>query len=138
MRATLTDDGCTYEGDTTPGPGAFSIEVRNETTRFTHFTLVELAEGATIEEIAPSFKKAQEDYEQTRVTPKQSRLFTRGIAFTSVEPEATSELPANESAGRYAVICIVGSDTDTRESAYTPDFPSRVYVPVELDVAPTS
>jgi hypothetical protein len=52
-------------GDMTPAAGAFSMEVRNETTRFTHFTLAELADGATIEEIAPSFKKEQREYEQT-------------------------------------------------------------------------
>jgi hypothetical protein len=138
MRATLTDEGCTYEGDTTPPAGMFSIEVRNETTRFTHFTLVELADDATIEEIAPSFKKAEQNYMQTGVTPKESEVFKRGIAFASVEPEATSELPANESPGRYAVICTVGSVSDTRETSNAPDFPSRVYAPVELDVVPRS
>ena len=30
MRVTLTDDGCTYEGDTTPAPGPFNIEVENK------------------------------------------------------------------------------------------------------------
>jgi hypothetical protein len=31
MRATLTDDGCTYEGNTSPAAGMFTIEVENQT-----------------------------------------------------------------------------------------------------------
>jgi hypothetical protein len=138
MRATLTDDGCTYEGDTTPAPGAFSIEVRNETTRFTNFALFELTDVAAIEDIAPSFEMAQQEYERTGVTPKRSELFKRPIANSSVEPESTSELPARESTGRYVVICTVLSNTDTREASNAPSFPARVYAPVELDVTPTS
>jgi hypothetical protein len=34
MRATLTSEGCTYEGDTTPPTGMFTIEVENKTQFF--------------------------------------------------------------------------------------------------------
>jgi hypothetical protein len=48
MRATLTDQGCTYEGDTTPSPGLFTIQVRNESRYVTNFPLWELAEGSKL------------------------------------------------------------------------------------------
>lgn len=44
MRATLTLDGCAYEGDTSPAPGLFTIEVRNQTPYGANFVLYELAD----------------------------------------------------------------------------------------------
>ena len=45
MRVTLTDDGCTYKGDTTPAPGPFDIGVENKTSHFANFTLSALPPG---------------------------------------------------------------------------------------------
>jgi hypothetical protein len=53
MRVTLTAEGYTYEGDTTPVPGVFRVEVGNETHDVANFAVAELAEGAKIEEIEP-------------------------------------------------------------------------------------
>jgi hypothetical protein len=127
MRATLTDEGCAYEGDTTPAPGLFTVEVRNETLRFANFSLWELAEGAKLGEFA-------ELYEQALQPPQ----LKRPISAARVEPEATSELPANESTGRYVVLCEVLPKTDARRTSESPVFPSRAYAAVELSVRPTS
>ena len=51
MRATLADDGCTYEGDTTPAPGPFNIEVENKTSHFANFTLSTLPAGTSVEDV---------------------------------------------------------------------------------------
>ena len=51
MRATLTDDDCTYRGDTTAVAGSFSIEVENRTLRFASFGLVKLDDTETIKDI---------------------------------------------------------------------------------------
>jgi hypothetical protein len=64
MRATLTAEGCTYEGDTTPAPGVFRVEVRNETHDVANFAVAELAEGAKIEEIEPWYAEAREQLGQ--------------------------------------------------------------------------
>ena len=45
MRVTLTDDGCTYEGDTARTPGLFDIEVENKTSHFAMFLLSALPPG---------------------------------------------------------------------------------------------
>ncbi len=94
MRATLTDDGCTYEGDTTPAAGVFSIEVRNETR------LYELADGATIEDIAPAYEKAQARVRADGSATRGPRTVQEADLERDGRTRATSELPANESTGR--------------------------------------
>ena len=58
MRATLTDDGCTYEGDTTPAPGLYTIEVENKTSHFAIFELWALAPGMNVEDVQHAFERA--------------------------------------------------------------------------------
>ena len=53
MRVTLTDDGCTYEGDTTPAPGLFDIEVENRTSHFANFTLSALMKSEVFPSLLP-------------------------------------------------------------------------------------
>src|SRR5262245_35060882 len=55
MRATLTDDGCRYEGDTTPAPGLFNIEVENTTSQFAVFNLWTLAPGVSAEDVRQAY-----------------------------------------------------------------------------------
>jgi hypothetical protein len=137
MRATLTDDGCTYEGDTTPEPGLFTVEVRNETPRFANFMLWELAGGVKPEEIEALYAQARKQYEQTGALPKHLPL-KRPISNSVVDPETGGALPANEATGRYVVLCAVLPNTDTRQASASPVFFSHVYATVELDVRPTS
>jgi hypothetical protein len=64
MRATCTDDGCTYEGDTTPAPGIFNIEVENKTSHFAIFNLWALAAGKNVEDVRHAFEQARPAFEQ--------------------------------------------------------------------------
>lgn len=144
MRATLTDKGCTYEGDTTPSPGVFTIQVRNETRYVAHFLLWELAEGSTAAEIEPWFAQALREYEQTgkaaNLEPPQLKVPISDTVVgpgTAGRPGAASELPANVSTGRYVVVCSVtrrGPATLPSGAVEWRDPPAHVYGAVELDV----
>jgi hypothetical protein len=106
MRATLTGDGCTYEGNTTPAPGTFSVEVRNETNKVVDFDLMVLPEDATLKDVETWFAKALQTWGQT------GRYVLHPITWvssTQVAPHAASELPANLSTGRLAVLCVSGT-----------------------------
>ena len=123
MRATLTAESCTYEGDTTPAPGVFRVEVRNETHDVANFALWELAEGAKIEEIAPWYARARR-----KLNPPQLK---RPISSSLVAAGATGELPVNERAGRYVVLCGLDASPST-------GLGFRLYAATELDVQPAS
>jgi len=57
MRATLTDDGCTYEGDTKVAAGSFQIDVKNQTQHAASFAFAPLANGFTAATIKPILAK---------------------------------------------------------------------------------
>ena len=57
MQATLTDDGCTYEGDTKVAAGSFQIDVKNETRHDASFLFARLANGYTAATIEPILAK---------------------------------------------------------------------------------
>jgi hypothetical protein len=123
MRATLTPESCSYEGDTTPAPGVFRVEVRNETHDVANFSVWELAEGAKIEEIEPWYAKARR-----KLNPPQLK---RPISSSLVAAGTTGELPINEPSGRYVVLCGLDASPSTGLG-----FP--LYAATELDVQPTS
>jgi hypothetical protein len=132
MRATLTAEGCTYEGDTTPAPGVFRVEVRNATHDVANFAVAELAEGAKIEEIEPWYEQARSKAGQPgpyNFNPPQ----LRGVFASSlVAAGATGELPVNESSGRYVVLCAL----DAEGSWATGGWGLRLFAATELDVQP--
>lgn len=136
MRATLTDDGCTYEGDTTPASGVFNIKVENKTSHVAKFSLWALAAGKNVEDVRHAYEQARPAFERGKA-PKPGTfdgLFARGGASTVTAPEATSVLPLNESSGRFVIACFVPRvDADLRSDHIPP--PAAVYVvPVELEV----
>ena len=123
MRATLTGDGCRYQGDTTPGAGTFSVAVRNETNKAANFVLMVLPEDAKLKDVENWFAKAFQTWEQTG---KYDLHPITWVSSTLVAPHAASELPANViSTGRLAVLC---------ESGPRLYPPSRVIAAVSLDV----
>jgi hypothetical protein len=130
MRATLTAEGCTYEGDTTPAPGVFTVEVRNETHNAAEFMVAELVEGAKIEEIEPWYEEARRNFAQggPNTIPMPMKAAFTG---TLVAAGATGEIPVNESSGRYVVLCTLDAQT------WGP-FGSRQFAATELNVQPTS
>jgi hypothetical protein len=136
-RVTLTDEGCSYEGKTTLTPGLFTVEARNETGHFAEFAIWELAKGVQLEDVGPAFEQARRYYERKGYWPRISEL-KRAASWAAVNPRASSELPVNESAGRFVLYCSVLPSVDTRPTSDAPIFPDRVYPIVELDIKATS
>ena len=138
MRVTLTDDGCTYEGDTTPAPGLFNIEVENKSSHFAIFNLWKLAAGKNVEDVRHAFERARPAFEQGK-DPKPGTfdgLFEdRDGAGTATDPGGTSVLPVNASSGRFVIACFVHTSVDARlQSEHLPP-PAAVHVvPAELEV----
>ena len=94
LRATLTDDGCTYEGDTSPAAGRFTIVFANKTKFFAEVALARLSDGKTINDLQPYLEKARpfpDFYEQ--------------VVRWGVEAGQKSVLAADLPAGTYALMC---------------------------------
>jgi hypothetical protein len=89
MRATLTDEGCTYEGDTTPPPGMFTIEVENQTEHFGAFAVASLAGNATVEDLKPVLEQAQETFEETGSLPDMPAYYEQVVRGAAQAGEST-------------------------------------------------
>jgi hypothetical protein len=127
MRVTLTDDGCAYEGDTTPASGLFDIEVENKTSRFVAFTLSALPAGKTVEDV-------QHAVEQSRKPGAGDGIRMRGAGGARTGPDETNVMHVNESSGRFVIGCWVHNSADALQSD-NPGRPAALYVvPVELEV----
>ena len=121
-RARLTNDGCTYNGDTSPAAGIFTIEVENQTEFSGSFVLLSLAEGSTVDDLQPALDQYPRQFERdwTLPEPPDYQLLVR----SDVEAGATSALPADVPAGTYALVCFVDDDLPTEQ----------VYIAEQLDV----
>ena len=121
-RARLTNDGCTYNGDTSPTAGMFTIEVENQTEFSGSFVLLSLAEGSTVDDLQPALDQYPRQFERegTLPEPPDYQLLVR----SDVEAGATSALPADVPAGTYALVCFVDDDLPTE----------KVYIAEQLDV----
>jgi hypothetical protein len=124
MRVTLSDDGCTYKGDTTPAPGRFDIEFENKTSRWAIFTVAALAAGKTVEDVRQTVERGG----------PADGLFVRGAGGVHVDPHETKALPVNQSSGRLVIHCWVHNSPDGLQSDYLPPPDALYVVPVELDV----
>jgi hypothetical protein len=103
MQATLTDDGCSYRGDTTAEAGRFTIEVENKTDNVASFAFLRLAEGVTAATARPIL--AWES-----AWPELPGIFDYGrtAAVTEIGGGGRRELPGvGVPAGSYAVRCSV-------------------------------
>lgn len=132
-RATLTDEGCTYEGNETPSAGPFTVEIENQTFYFGAFALASLTEGSTIDDIEPFFKKARRQFERTGEAPRLPAPWET-VATQPIEPSTSSVLLADVPAGSYVLVCFVDDNSDLRRSADDPRLPKRVYAALELEV----
>ncbi len=122
MRATLTDDGCTYEGDTSPAAGMFTIEVENKTEFVSVFTLATIAEGSTIDDLEAYIEQAQRQVAQNGRLPALPSFYEQTVR-TGVEAGETGTIPVDVTAGTYVLSCIVD------------ELPTwRAYVAEQLDV----
>ncbi len=122
MCLTLTDDGCSYEGDETPAAGMFTVEVENQTAYFGAFALAAIAEGSTIDDLQPFLEQARKQFRQSGTLPDLPAFYTQVVRVGAASGKS-SVLPADVTAGRYALMCFVD------------DLPTwRVYVAGQLDV----
>ena len=143
MRATLTDDGCTYKGDTTHPPGPFHVEVENKTSHFASFALKPLAAGKNVEDVRQGYEQFTAAVELGK-KPGWNELggWLDGLFAiadlnwpgTETAPEATSELPVNASSGRFVIVCSVYSSMDTRTSSQGPPWAAIYVAPAEIEV----
>ncbi len=122
MSLTLTDDGCTYEGDETPAAGMFTVDVENQTAYFGAFALAALAEGSTIEDLEPFLGQARRQFKQNGTLPELPPFYTQVVRVGAASGKS-SVLPADVTAGRYALMCFID------------DLPTwQVYLARQLDV----
>ena len=94
LHATLTDDGCTYEGDTSPAAGRVTIDLANKTKFFGSVVVARLSDGKTINDLQPYLEKAgrfPDFYEQ--------------VVRWGVEAGQNADLTADLPAGTYALMC---------------------------------
>ena len=126
MQATLTDDGCTYEGDTKLAAGSFQIDVKNQTQHDASFAFAPLANGFTAATIKPILAKETawgrsltknelRDILEGKLPLRHPRPdlpemfdFGRGGSDTVIGAGGSSVLPGvGAPSGAYAVICRV-------------------------------
>jgi hypothetical protein len=123
MRATLTDDGCTYNGGTSPTGGTFTIEVENQTEFSGSFVLLYLAEGSTVDDLQPSLDRYPRQLERDGPPlpePPDYKVFVR----SDVDAGATSALPVDAPGGTFAVVCFVDDERPTE----------HIHIAAQLDV----
>lgn len=107
MRATLTSEGCTYEGDTTPPTGMFTIEVENKTEFFGAFAVASLAGNATVERDLRSYLEgAQQTFDETGNLPDIPAYYEQVVRGAAQAGESAL-LPVDVQPGRYALVCFV-------------------------------
>ena len=123
-RARLTNDGCTYNGDTSPTAGMFTIEVENQTEFSGSFVLLSLAEGSTVDDLQPALDHYPRQFERGTGTPRPQPPDDQLLVRSDVEAGATSALPADVPAGTYALVCFVDDDLPTEQ----------IYIAEQLDV----
>ena len=122
MRVSLTDDGCAYEGDTTPAPGRFDIEVENKTSHYFNFMLAALPAGKTVEDLRQAVERA-----------KRPGIPVRGAGGARTGPHDKTVIHVNESSGRFVISCWVHNSAKGLSDFPPP--PAALYVvPVELEV----
>jgi hypothetical protein len=114
MRATLTNDGCTYDGDTSPTAGILTIEVENQTEFSGAFVLVSLAEGSTADDLQPALDQYPRQFEKDGTLPEPPEFYAL-VGRSGVEAGATGPLSADVPAGTYALVCFVDDDLPTEQ-----------------------
>jgi hypothetical protein len=138
LHATLTDEGCSYEGTRTPEGGRLEIEVENTTFRFGSFGVVALYDGESVDDIALVEERiASRRLQRSRARSDVPPPFGRWVAGADVEPTTRTFLPVDADAGRYAVVCYVHRNADDRLSASEIAAPERAFVAAQLEVTGT-
>ena len=102
----LTDDGCTYEGDTSPAAGRFTIDFANKTKFFAGVALARLSDGKSINDLQPYLEKAGRQFAKSGTLPAPPFPdFYEQVVRWGVEAGQNSVLAADLPAGTYALMC---------------------------------
>jgi hypothetical protein len=132
VQATLTDDGCTYEGPTTPASddyGRFELAVENETARFAHFSIVRLDDDVGFGDVGRLVDELNRFQAAGRPQPLDDRW--TWVSGVEVDPRSASVLPmdqsANAPAGRYVVLCWAWPPEDVRPSSSAGPVPGTIH-----------
>jgi hypothetical protein len=124
MHATLTNDRCTYDGDTSPSAAdILTIEVENQTKSSGAFGLVSLAEGSTVDDLQQALDRYPRQFEKDGTLPEPPKFYALW-GRSAVEAGTSGPLSANVPAGTYAVVCFVDDDLPTEQ----------IYIAKQLDV----
>jgi hypothetical protein len=123
MHATLTNDGCTYDGDTSPTGGILTIEVENQTEFSGAFGLVSLAEGSTVDDLQSALDQYPRQFEKDGTLPEPPDFYALW-GRSDVEAGTSGPLAADVPAGTYVVVCFVDDDLPTK----------HVYIAEQLNV----
>ena len=108
MRATLSGDGCRYEGSTTPAPGSFALDVRNDTNKPAYFVLMMLPKDATLKDVEAWFDQTLRRWRQTGEWVVRPIVW---VTSTRIARHAAGELPFNMfRRARLAVLCTRGNE----------------------------
>ena len=104
---TLTDEGCTFEGETADGADDFMIRAVNTTQESAGFDLYHLHSDATFEDWAAYHSAAQEDVESGREGPGDPVSIADPVDLqVAVAPDGEGVLNALVGeAGTYALQC---------------------------------
>jgi hypothetical protein len=132
MRATLTDDECTYEGTTSQQAGRFTIDVENDSRLFGAFFLAAVPEDVDADDLQETIDDLRRRSRKSGESP--ARAPWRSIVGSEVEPAAASTIPADVRAGTYVLLCFVSRPTDLRQTSREPVPLQAVYVATRLDV----
>jgi hypothetical protein len=101
----------------------FTIDVDNATAYFGAFAIAALAEGSTIESLTPFLEEARRQFADSATLPELPPFYEQ-VVRTGIEGGTTGKLPADLSAGTYALMCFVD------------DLPTwRAYPAAQLDVS---
>jgi hypothetical protein len=141
---TLTDDGCTYEGASTPKMGAygdFEIAVDNETSSFAHISLARLGDTVQFEDVDAAlaqFRRALLKGFRNSAFASRNPPWAL-VAGADIDPTSSAVMPVDTSSsasivhsGRYIVVCWFYSDEDTRQSSSDRAMPERILATGEL------
>jgi hypothetical protein len=152
MRATLTDGGCTYQGDTKPATGKFTIEVKNQTRRGANFAFIRLTKGFTAATIRPVLAKETAwvrslSKAELRNMPEHGKpplhhprpnlpqIFDfqgNDGSATDIGAGASRELSGDVRGGTYVVVCRNITQVEGRQLGVWKHY--KQYVAAEIDV----
>ena len=123
LLAVMTDDDCTYQGDTSLGTGRFTVNVENRSQYDGAFGLAKMATAATPADVEAYLKKVRQRLKRGNlapIAPPYTNVVTSEVGYGLV-----SELPANVPAGKYVLVCL----------QETPDALRAIYLATLLDVS---